>query len=186
MVKYVHMTFFKGIDLFTVNTRQLIIVFLPFRLASTHCSPCCEVFLCWLWANGNRQTSFWQVWARAFTLDTVHLGAKVSPYLLAGISPLLDSRHAVDVLRYFGLCTSGGLGSDCRLCSWWEEKSQGFGYLLSNNCRELEWTFALQALYSILFLGPSHFVKKCVLQVSLLAKLKFSLGFHLLIGKTEL
>lgn len=37
-----------------------------------------------------------------------------------------------------------------------------------------------------LFLGPSHLVKKCVLQVSLSAKLKFSLGFYLLIGKTML
>lgn len=52
--------------------------------ASTNVSSCCEILLCRLWANGNRQTSLWQIWTWTFTFNSVHPGTKISPYLLAG------------------------------------------------------------------------------------------------------
>lgn len=163
MVKYLLMSLLNRINLFTINTRPLIL-FSPFFLASTHSSPCREVLLCRLWANGDRQASIWQVWAWAFTLNTVHLGTKVSPYLLAGICPLFDSRNLMAILRYFSLGKPGELGCDCRLCIRREETYQGFSYLLSNRIIRSQWVIPLQA-HLILFLGPSRFAKKCVLQI---------------------
>lgn len=57
--------------------------------ARSCCTSRCEILLCGLWTNGDRQASLWQVWTGAISTYPVYFGKEVSTQLLAGMRTLL-------------------------------------------------------------------------------------------------
>lgn len=59
--------------------------------ATSFCTSHCEILLCGLWTNGDREASLWQVWTGAISTYPVYFGKEVSTQLLAGMTNMMNN-----------------------------------------------------------------------------------------------